>query len=80
MNQTVARIVHDLFGVPPDECSDSLSPETVKGWDSVSHLTLVMALEQAFHVEFSPEEMAELVSVGKIKEILGKHGVRRAET
>ena len=49
---TNRKVFHDLFGIPPERCGDDMSMETVKGWDSVTHLTLVFALEEAFHMQF----------------------------
>ena len=51
MDRRIARILGDLFGVVPARCTDSLSPEHVKGWDSIGHMTLVLTLEQTFGVE-----------------------------
>jgi acyl carrier protein len=44
-------------------------------WDSVAHIALVTELETGFNVELSPEEITELTSYSKAKEILGRHGV-----
>ncbi len=74
MDRRIARILGDLFNVAPAQYADSLSPPQVRGWDSVGHMTLVLTLEQTFGVEFAPEEIAELSSVGAIKRILARHG------
>lgn len=73
MDHTIAQVFLDIFGIPREKCVDSLSPESVEGWDSIHHMTLVMTLEQSFGVVFSPEEITELVSVRKIKDTLAKH-------
>jgi acyl carrier protein len=39
------------------------SPETVPTWDSLQHLNLVLALEQEFRIQFTPEEVEQLLSV-----------------
>ena len=36
-------------------------------WDSVAHLELIAAIEQAFGVELSADEMVELTSLEKIR-------------
>jgi acyl carrier protein len=74
MDQELRRVFHDLFGIPPEQCNETMSMETVKGWDSVSHLTLVFALEEAFHVQFSPEDISELTSLGRIRAFLAQRG------
>ena len=74
MDQQVANVFHELFGIAPAQCNDATSMETVKDWTSVSHLTLVFALEEAFKVQFSPEDISELTSVGQIKALLSQRG------
>ena len=62
------QIVASVLGVSARDLSDSDSPETLQSWDSVSHIQLVVALEAEFGIEFSPEEIVELNSIGEIRE------------
>jgi acyl carrier protein len=62
----VRQIGADIFNVTVDEVTAETSPATVASWDSLQHLNLVLALEQAFDVEFAPEEIEQMVSVGQI--------------
>jgi len=39
------------------------SPDTIESWDSLHHLSFVVALEQEFGVQFSPEEIEQLLSI-----------------
>ena len=36
--------------------------EALKEWDSLRHVELIFALEDAFGVEFSPDDIADLYS------------------
>jgi len=74
LDQQVGKVFQELFGIAPEQCNDATSIEAVKGWDSVSHLTLVFALEEAFNVQFSPEDISELTSIGRIKAVLLQRG------
>ncbi len=47
----------------------------LKQWDSVAHLMLVAAVEDAFSVRLDPGEIVEMNSYGKAVTILQKHGV-----
>ena len=75
MQKRIEKIFFQLFGVPPAECSDGLSPKDVEAWNSIQHLTLVMSLEVEFGMQFAPEEIAEMDSVGAVKAKLAQHGV-----
>jgi acyl carrier protein len=64
----IQQVIADIFGLAPESVDANTSPETVDDWDSISHLNLVLSLEDAFQVTFSPDEIAKLVSVGAILE------------
>lgn len=45
-------------------------------WDSTNHLNVVLALEEAFNVEFEPDEIVRLTTVSKIcSEIRNKQSI-----
>ena len=46
-----------------------------KAWDSVGHMTLVAALEDAFDIMMEMDDIIDLSSFAKGKEILGKYDV-----
>ena len=42
----------------------------VDGWDSLTHVTLMLDVERAFSVRFSSGEVADLVDVGQLIELV----------
>ena len=66
----VRAIAADLFGVAEDAIGAESSPETVEGWDSIQHLNLVLALEERFGFQLSPEDMDEMRTVGQIAHVV----------
>ena len=46
-----------------------------QGWDSIGHMSLVAALEDAFGIELEPEEILEIRSFDSGKELLQRRGV-----
>lgn len=61
--EIVSRIVSDVFEIPEDQVKADSSPDNVANWDSIHHLNMVLALEQEFGVQFTPEEIEQLLSV-----------------
>ncbi len=61
--QGVRQVAADVFGVPVERITPESSPDSLEAWDSLQHLNFVLALEQAFEVEFEPEEMERMRSV-----------------
>jgi acyl carrier protein len=70
MKDRVKKVMVQVFGVSADRLDDDSSKDTVEGWDSVSHLNLVLALEQEFNVQFNDEQIVEMISLELIVEVL----------
>lgn len=62
----IIELVAQALNVPAAGINLSTTPGDVEGWDSVQHLNLVLALEQALAIQFTPEEMERMQSVGEI--------------
>lgn len=58
----VKNVMSAVFGVPVDEFNDDASPHTVKGWDSLKHINLIVALEEDFNIQFDDEEISSLIN------------------
>ena len=78
----VREVVADVFGVPVEQIAPESSPDTIAAWDSLQHLNIVLALEQAFAIQFEPEEIEQMLSVELItmmveeKQTQGQAGAR----
>ena len=55
----------DLFGVPAERITADSSPQTLEAWDSIQHLNLVLAVEEKFGLQLSPEEIEQMKSIGE---------------
>ena len=62
MKDRVKRVMAQVLGVRIDDIPDEASPDTIESWDSLSHLNLVMALEQEFGITLAEEQIVELLS------------------
>lgn len=68
----VRGIASDIFSVPADKITADSSPQTIESWDSMQHLNLVLAVEEKFGVQLSPEEIEQMKSVGAVAAIIDK--------
>jgi acyl carrier protein len=75
MSEKILQILADTLGSGPSALSEATSMENTPAWDSVAHLNLVLSLEQAFGLRFSPEEFLQMQSVAAIKQVLAGRGV-----
>ena len=63
LDARVRTVIAAVFGVAPGRLNDDSSPDSVAKWDSQGHLNLMLALEQEFGVQFSEEQMYEMLSL-----------------
>ena len=64
-----------VFGAQATNLNDNYGKDTVEEWDSVHQLSLMAELEEAFDIMFDPEDIMEMTSYAKGKEILAKYDV-----
>jgi acyl carrier protein len=65
----------EAIGVNPDADFDAVVYGQTEGWDSVAHMALVSSVEAAFDIMLATDDVIDLSSFVKAKEILGKYGV-----
>ena len=68
VDERLRQVFADVFGIGGDAVVDEDSPSTIDGWDSVTHLNLVLALEGEFMMQFEAEEIPELTTYRVIRE------------
>ena len=64
------QVMATVLGVPVAEIGPDASQDTLKSWDSLKHMNLVLALEQAFGVQIPDEDAADITSYALIKLVL----------
>jgi len=72
MRDKILTIVSRVLNVPVGDLTDASSPDTIKNWDSLKHMALVLAIEEELRVTFSDEEIVKTVTVGGIIETVDK--------
>ena len=62
--------LNEVFREVFDDNEISLTPETtaddIEGWDSLSHVNLIIAVEMKFDIEFSQKEIRSFSNVGEM--------------
>lgn len=69
MNEIYERL-NEVFQDVFDDDSLTVTPNTtasdIEDWDSLSHITLVAAVEDEFRMKFSMKEVVEMKNVGEM--------------
>jgi len=70
--EQVQAIASDIFGLPAGKITAESSPETIENWDSMQHLNLVLAVEEKFGVQLSPEDIEQMKNIGAVAAVVDK--------
>ena len=60
----------EVFSINRESLREDFSNETAEIWDSIRQLGLATSLEDSFDIMFDPEDILNLTSYSKAKEIL----------
>ncbi len=63
------------FDLSPDRDFEALGYRKIEAWTSVGHMRLISEIEEIFDVMLDTEEILDLSSFSKAKEILAHHEI-----
>ncbi len=66
-------LFRDIIGEDDIVLKPDTTAEDIDGWDSVTHVSLIVAIETEFHVKFRNDEMEELKNVGEMVQLIQRH-------
>lgn len=61
----VQDVFRDLFDDDQITLTDSTTAEDVEGWDSLNHISLIIALEKRYGIKFATAEISRLKEKGQ---------------
>lgn len=68
------KIVANVLGQDKKDIDDNFSREiNAADWDSLKHLVLISEVEKVMEVHFSMQEVGEINSFKKLRELVSKH-------
>ena len=70
----VVAVFARVLGIDAGQVTDELRYNTIPQWDSIAHMSVVAAREEAFGVMIDMDDVIDMSSVGKARAILRKHG------
>lgn len=59
-------IFHDLFADDAIILSPDMTAADVEGWDSIKHISLIVAIEDRFGIQIGTQEIEQLANVGDL--------------
>ncbi len=73
--RALTEVVARVLKVPATSVVESTSPETLRRWDSLRHLDLMTAVEDAYGVRFSTADFIRATSIAEIRRLLREKGI-----
>tara|TARA_X000000950_G_scaffold277437_1_gene366859 strand:- start:21408 stop:21647 length:240 start_codon:yes stop_codon:yes gene_type:complete len=63
------------FGISDEKLNESLVYESIPEWDSVGHMGMIAALEDAFEIEMETDDIIDFSSYEIGKKLLNKYKI-----
>lgn len=65
------EVFSDVFG-EDIVLTDATTAADIADWDSLTHITLIAEIEDAFDIRFSMKEVLDLMNVGEMVDVIEK--------
>lgn len=75
MNQKLAAVLADVFGLRVNEIQPALEKSEVGTWDSLKQMDLVLSLEREYGIALDIPDIVRMTSVATIMDVLKDKGV-----
>jgi acyl carrier protein len=66
----LTKIFEDVFDEDSIVVTPELSAKDVDGWDSLTHIRLMLTVEKAFKIKFSTSEVGKLQNVSDLVRLI----------
>ncbi|TWO67897.1 acyl carrier protein [Caenimonas sedimenti] len=73
MNEKLRQVFATALALEPAQVGDSLKYAESPAWDSVAHMALVAAIEEAFGIMIDAEDVIDMSSFAEAKRIVAKY-------
>ena len=70
INAGLSDIFHDLFADDALVLTPETSARDVAGWDSIKHISLIVAVEERFGIKLKTSEIEGLKNVGDLQRVI----------
>lgn len=64
--ETLTDVFRQVFDDPEIELTPDTTANDIEGWDSLSHINLIVAVETRFNIRFKQKEVVTFKNVGDL--------------
>ena len=64
----------ETFSIPEDSIKDNLALQNIPTWDSMTHMVLIVRIEEDWNIQLTGDEIADIKTVGDARRMILSHG------
>jgi acyl carrier protein len=72
---SLQQVISDVLRIPQDKITPAIRIHELDTWNSLTHIELVVTLEERFQIQFTEDEIVAMTSIGDIQRTLRLRGV-----
>ena len=66
LKNQLTEIYYEVFDDASIILKDSMTADDIEGWDSLTHLRLIMQIEKTYEIKFSTAQIKKMDNVGRL--------------
>jgi acyl carrier protein len=70
LDTRLQEIVQDVLGDDDLDLNEGTSAADVEGWDSLAHINIMVAVESAYGVTFTTDQLGQFRNLGELQDFL----------
>lgn len=70
MIEDLRQLFEDVLRQPMPTLNNQMRFDELPGWDSVAHLSLLLAVERHFNIAFTSVQMIQMKTIGELMAVL----------
>lgn len=70
IKRKTTQVFRDVLDNQSIELTSNTTAADIEGWDSLSHITLISAVENEFKIKFTLADIKQLKNVGQLLELV----------
>jgi acyl carrier protein len=71
--EKINQILADTFKISTDKAETNASMNDISTWDSLTHMGLIVAIEDEFGIEMSGDDIADMITFEAIRLTVSKY-------
>ena len=68
--EKIKKIISETFQIKESSITSQTNMQDIDSWDSLTHMDLIVSLEDEFSIEFTADEIMAMTDVEKIEKVV----------